>query len=94
MSYLANHPFDTRPTTEEVDQIDDATKLVGIRQAASVAEDALLKLEEKLHLMDYRRQSVEAHEMYAAVSKIGDAVNRDFALEPEDIQNMAEKAAA
>jgi len=94
MCYPADHPFAKHPTAEQVERITDASLLVEIRQAASEAEDALLKLEEKLYTMRYVKESAEAHDMFEAVSKIGDAVNRDFMLEPEDIQNLAEEAAA
>ena len=92
--YGPNHPYAKHPTAEQIDQISDASLLVEIRQAASAAEDALLELERRLHAMDYRKQSIEAHEMFEAVSKIGDAINRDFMNEPEDIQHLAEEAAA
>lgn len=94
MCYPADHPFAKHPTTEQIERITDASLLVEIRQAASKAEDALLKLEEKLYLMRYVKESADAHEMYEAVARIGDAVNRDFMSEPEDIQNLAEEAAA
>ena len=94
MPYPADHPYAKHPTDEQIERIADAALLCDIRQAASAAEEALLKLEEKLYDVDYRRQSIDVHEMYVAVAKIGDTVNLDFAMEPEDIQNLAEEAAA
>ncbi len=94
MIYPADHPYAKHPTAEQVEQIADAALLIEIRQAASVAEDALLKLEDALYLMRYVKESADAHDMYEAVARIGDAVNRDFMLQPEDIQNLAEEVAA